>query len=240
MSSKTSKLKKAIILINSILLIVIIIFTPLAYYVFNFNFYNSLYENNGVFSVLDRDDVLNLTKNLFNFFKYGESYKNCVFESYVRYADKSISSVAFFKPEEINHLDDVRRLLSKIFIMYYTSIILLIILTILLIEKNIFNFIKNISYSFIISSTAVMVVMIILYLLSENFWRLFENFHLMFFPQGNYTFPENSLIITLFPFGFFNDFFVKLVTCSSILSIIFLILGIIGINLQKIRRSIPG
>ena len=239
MSSKSSKLKKAIILINSILLIIIILFSPLSHYIFNLDCYLTLYENNGVFLILNEDDVVSLTKNLFNFFKYGESYKNCIFESYVKYTDKSISSVAFFRPKEINHLDDVRRLLSKIFIMYYASIILLIILIILLIERNIFNFIKNIGYSFIISSTAVMLVMVNLYLLSKNFWRLFENFHLMFFPQGNYTFPENSLIITLFPFGFFNDFFIMLVVYSSVLSIILLILGIIGINLTKIRKSIP-
>ena len=144
MSSKSSKLKKAIILINSILLIIIILFSPLSHYIFNLDCYLTLYKNNGVFLTLNEDDVISLTKNLFNFFKYGESYKNCIFESYVRYTDKSISSVAFFRPKEINHLDDVRRLLSKIFIMYYASIILLIILIILLIERNIFNFIKNI------------------------------------------------------------------------------------------------
>ena len=237
MSYKANKSKKAIILINSILLIIIIVFTPLAYYVFNFNFYNSLYSKNGVFLTLNKDDVQNLTKKLFNFFKYGESYKNYVSRSHVKYTDKNAN--AFFKPEEINHLDDVRLLLAKIFIIYYASIVLLIILTILLIEKSIFSFIKNIGYSFMISSATVIFAMMILYFLSKNFWSLFENFHLMFFPQGNYTFPENSLIITLFPFGFFNDFFIKLITCSSILSFTFLILGITGINLQKVRKLTP-
>lgn len=236
MSSKTNKLKKAVILINSIFLIIIIIFTPLAYYVFNLDYYTNLYEKNGVFSVLDRDDVLNATINLFSFFKYGAEYKNNLFESDIRYADKSISSVAFFKPEEINHLDDVRKLLCKIFISYYLSIILIILLTILLIEKNVFKFIKSIGYIFTASSSAVLFIMAALFIFGKNFWGLFENFHLIFFPQGNYIFSQDSLIITLFPFGFFGDFFIKLVTCSSILSVILLAAGIIGINLHKTSK----
>jgi hypothetical protein len=236
---KTNKLKNITILINSIFLIIIIIFTPLAYYGFNLNFYNNLYENNGVFSVLDRDDVLNLTRNLFNFFRYRATPENNISKSSVRYADKSISSVAFFKPEEINHLNDVRKLLCKIFILYYLSIITVILLTILLIKKDVFKFIKSIGYIFTASSSAVLFIMAALFVFGKkNFWGLFENFHLMFFPQGNYIFSQDSLIITLFPFGFFGDFFIKLVKCSLALSIAVLILGIICLNISKIKREV--
>jgi len=119
MSFKTGKTKKILILINSILLIIIILFTPLVYYVFNLNYYVTLYEENGVFSVLNEKDVLNVTEKIFKYFKYEEELDYRDPSIQVRYSDESISAVAFFLPDEINHLDDVRVLLAKIFILYY-------------------------------------------------------------------------------------------------------------------------
>ena len=236
MISKTIKFKKAIILINSIFLIIIILFTPLAYYIFNLNYYKAQYENNGVFLSLNKYDVLNITEKIFKFFKYKTDLDPLDYTSQVRYAEETISGVAFFGPDEISHLDDVRILLSKIFALYYGSIILFIVLTFFLIEKNVKRFLRSLGIMFTASSIVVFITFIVFYFLSRNFSFLFEKFHLVFFPQGNYTFAESSLIITLFPFGFFYDFFIRLIVCSSLLSIVLLVLGIIGINLPKIRE----
>ena len=70
---------------------------------------------------------------------------------------------------------------------------------------------------------------VLLYFLGNNFWALFEKFHYIFFPQGNWAFPEGSLIITIFPFGFFYDFFFKLITVSLIIAGILLAGAIAGI-----------
>ena len=237
MSFKTGKTKKILILINSILLIIIILFTPLVYYVFNLNYYVTLYEENGVFSVLNEKDVLNVTEKIFKYFKYEEELDYRDPSIQVRYSDESISAVAFFLPDEINHLDDVRVLLAKIFILYYSSIVLFIIGLVLLIEKNIKNFIKNLGTTFIISSALILLFITILYLLGKNFPVLFDNFHLLFFPQGNFTFPEGSLIITLFPFGFFYDFFIRIILSSAIISVVLLVIGIIFTNIFKIVKE---
>ncbi|HEX7560911.1 MAG TPA: hypothetical protein VF347_01845, partial [Candidatus Humimicrobiaceae bacterium] len=57
-------IKKTAVAINSILLIFIIVLSPLAYYLYNFNFYNSLFVKNGVYEVLDKSDVQKLTENV--------------------------------------------------------------------------------------------------------------------------------------------------------------------------------
>lgn len=237
MDFKTGKIKKTLISINSILLIIIILFTPLAYYIFNPDYYETLYEDNRVFSILNKSDVRDITKRIFEFFRYESDLDPLDHTIQVRYADESMSTVAAFRPDEISHLDDVRKLLVKIFILYCGSIILFVIMTFLLIKKNIKNFIRNLGVIFIISSAFMLLFIIILYFLGENFPVLFDNFHMLFFPQGNYAFLPGSLIITLFPSGFFNDFFIRLILSSTIISVALLVIGIIFTNIFKFVKK---
>lgn len=239
MNSKTGKIKKTFSFINSILLIIIILFTPLAYYIFNRGYYETLYEDNGVFSILNRNDVMDATEEIFKFFSGRTTTLQTI---QVRYSDESGSindnnMAASFRPDEISHLSDVRILLIRIFILYCGSVILFVIMTFLLIEKNIKNFIRNLGIIFTISSSFMLLFIIILYFLGENFPVLFDNFHLLFFPQGNYTFPEGSLIITLFPPGFFYDFFIRLILSSTIISAVLLVTGIIFISIFKFVKK---
>ncbi len=237
MSFKTSKTKKTLVLINSILLIIIILFTPLVYYVFNLNYYVTLYEDNEVFSVLNKSEVINITKKIFEFFKYKSELDPLDYTNQVKYADESMSAVAVFTLDEVSHLEDVRILLARIFILYYSSLVVFIIITLLLIERDIKNFIRNLGITFIISSAVMLLFVMIIYFFGKNFPALFENFHLLFFPQGNYAFPEGSLIITLFPSGFFYDFFVRLILSSTIISVVLLVTGIIFINIFKLAKK---
>ncbi|HEY4662997.1 MAG TPA: DUF1461 domain-containing protein [Candidatus Humimicrobiaceae bacterium] len=236
MNFKTGKIRITLILINSILLIIIILFTPLFCNVFNLNHYVDLYEENNVFSVLNKEDVLDVTEKIFKYFKYEEELDYLDPSFQVRYSEESKSTVASFTPDEVSHLNDVRELLAKIFILYFSSILLIITGSILMIDKNFKIFIRDLGKTFIISSVTILLFIAILYLLGKNFPVLFDNFHLIFFPQGNFTFPESSLIITLFPFGFFYDFFIKIVLSSAIISAAVLAAGIIFVNIFKIFK----
>jgi Protein of unknown function (DUF1461). len=197
---------------------VIIIFSPLAYYLYNFNFYNSLYIKNGVYETLDKNDVKKLTENVYDYFKYKRDFETFELKG----------NIKFFNESEISHLDDVRILLKKILTVFYISIALFALLTILLIEKRLKLFLKNISLSAMISSIVLICLFVLLYFLRNNFWALFDRFHYIFFPQGNWAFPEGSLIITIFPFGFFYNFFFKLITVSLVTAVIMLACGITG------------
>jgi len=210
-------------------LLIVIIFAPLSFYLYNFNFYNRLYEKNGVYDVLDRNDVADLTKNVYDFFKYKRD-----FEPF-----KLKNGTEYFNSNEISHLDDVRILLRNIFIVFCVCLFLFLASIIALIDRNHAVFFKNISVIAVISSSVMLFILIMLYFFGNNFISLFENFHYIFFPQGNWAFPEGSLIITIFPFGFFYDFFFRLLLSSLLISIILLFAGVAGIILsnRKIRKK---
>jgi integral membrane protein (TIGR01906 family) len=216
--------------INSILLIIIIVLSPLAYYLYNFNFYNSLFVKNGVYEVLDKSDVKQLTENVYDYFKYKRDFETFELKG----------NIKFFNETEISHLNDVRILLKKLLAVFYISIALFTLLTILLVEKNLKRFLKNISLSALISSAILISLFILLYFFGNNFWALFEKFHYIFFPQGNWAFPEGSLIITIFPFGFFSDFFYKLITVSLVISVALLAGAIAGTAVANYKTKVKS
>lgn len=242
MSSKRSRIRKTLIFLNSVFLIIIIIFTPLAYYIFNLNYYEHLYQRNGVYLVLNKDDVLKVTLKIFNFFKYRQEMKPMGYDTRVRLSDEPEGEAINFRDNEIRHFKDVRSLLLKIFILYCAAILLFIAATFFIIKIKSTTSLKDMGIVFIISSGFVLFFILILYLLGNNFPFLFEGFHKVFFQQGNYTFPSGSLIITIFPFGFFYDFFLRIILSSAVLSAIIMAVGIIFITFYrfKIRSTDRG
>jgi integral membrane protein (TIGR01906 family) len=61
------------------------------------------------------------------------------------------------------------------------------------------------------------ITLMILAILGINFTWFFEMFHKVFFPQGNYSFPADSLLIIMFPEGFFRDFAIKIVIHAMVM-----------------------
>jgi integral membrane protein (TIGR01906 family) len=208
-------LKKLIILVGTISIMVVIIFSPLLFHIFNLNYYLSLYEKNGVYNYIDKQDAIKLTGDLFGFFKENKEFKPFVLKN----------NLAYFTAEEISHLKDVRVLFNKIFLAYYICLGLTIVSVTGLTEKNKKKFLKSISVLLILPSAILIFLLLLLYLFGQNFLPLFDKFHTIFFPQGNFAFPEDSTLITLLPLGFFNDFFEKLVICASIISCALIITG---------------
>ena len=71
-------LRKLIILVGTVSIIVVILFSPLLFYIFNSNYYLALYEKNGVYGHINKDDALKLTGDLFGFFKENKEFKTFV------------------------------------------------------------------------------------------------------------------------------------------------------------------
>lgn len=86
--------------------------------------------------------------------------------------------------------------------------------------KELEELIKNIKKGAIIS---LILITILVLFTSLNFHQSFTIFHEIFFPQGNWAFPANSLIITLFP----QDFFIS-ITTKILISTITIIVTLIG------------
>ncbi|MDD3819430.1 MAG: DUF1461 domain-containing protein [Actinomycetota bacterium] len=232
-----NRMRKFLIIINSLFLVIIMLFTPLAYYVFNLDYYEALQERYGVFSILDRDDVVKISEKIINFFKYREDldYNDPALQA--KYTDERKSAVLRFHQDEISHLYDVRVILTTIFIIYFISFILFIIILVVLSERNMKSFLRNTGRVFIIAPVIIFIIILLLLLYGRNFPVLFEKFHKVFFPHGNYAFAGNSLIISIFPFEFFYSFFIRLVTCSGIMSLIFLSAGIIFVNISGLFKN---
>ncbi|MHB8276787.1 MAG: lipoprotein intramolecular transacylase Lit [Candidatus Humimicrobiaceae bacterium] len=229
-------MRKLIIAIGTITMVVVIIFSPLLYYVFNINYYLSLYEKNKVFEFVDRQDAIRLTEGLIGFLKDKEDFKPFILKN----------NLSYFTTDEISHLGDVRILFNKIFLTYYICLGLTLIFIAVLFEKNIKNYLKNISVLLMLPSAILISLLLILYFFGQNFMPLFDKFHLIFFPQGNFAFPEDSTLITLLPLNFFNDFFTRLVTASLLFAAVLIITGavifIISKKFLKDRKldDVPG
>ena len=100
---------------------------------------------------------------------------------------------------EISHLEDVKKVMNGLDYLFYFS--LLIVTFIITIYKKKKDVIKKLVYYGGITSLAVSGIMMLFSLLSFNF--TFEIFHKLLFPQGNWLFPTDSLLIQTFPIQFF-------------------------------------
>lgn len=60
-----------------------------------------------------------------------------------------------------------------------------------------------------------------------NFPFLFRIFHETFFPQGNYTFIQDSLLVSLFPLEFFRDFALLIGASAIALALICIIISVL-------------
>lgn len=126
-------------------------------------------------------------------------------ESNAAQASQVISSIyqAGFTPAEISHLEDVSRLIicSRYFFIF--SLLVLTAVS-LYYKKNLPHFFRYLNNSaFIVLG---FILSLFLYLLL-NWSSAFSVFHQILFPQGNWAFPADSLLITLFPEIFWQSIF---------------------------------
>ncbi|MBC8500642.1 MAG: DUF1461 domain-containing protein [Nanoarchaeota archaeon] len=205
---KTSE--KTFFTLAVVFLIAVIIIAPLRFFVFNESYYYSQFDKNNV-NVDEQEEILD---NLLLFFKGEES-------------------LAYFTEEEQSHLEDVKALLNKFFFSLYISVLLFFISIIILFFINKKQFKDYIPKIVFLSGLVSFTIIVLFFLASLNFSMTFKGFHKLFFSQGNYLFPESSLLITLFPAAFFKSFFLRLMLSSFLLSIIAMALQLILNKMKK-------
>lgn len=107
------------------------------------------------------------------------------------------SSQLGFTLNEINHLQDVGRLIQFSRVVFTLSLLFLIYLYYFHHHRHTLSqLLKQIKSASIISFWGSILIIIVFSL----FWEFaFVSFHQLFFPQGNWAFPADSLLITLFP-----------------------------------------
>lgn len=188
-----------------------LISAPLIYFTFNNNFYMHQLEKNNVANNIENSELL--TQNIINYLKGKEQLNSQ------------------FTENEINHMKDVKSLIHIArFILILSSIIIIFSIIAIFFHRKIK---RNVLKSFFFGAISTIAV-IAFFALSAifNFQSSFRIFHELFFPQGNWTFPQNSILITLLPEQFF-------ISTSQAIFISVFILGIIiiGITYFLLRKK---
>jgi integral membrane protein (TIGR01906 family) len=138
----------------------------------------------------------------------------------VSYVRGSSALTAILLPDELSHLEEVKFLVSKAFIAFYIVAAVSAALLAYIFLKRRKDFVNTLLYS----SIAVFAACILLALISVDFSPFFTLFHRIFFPGGNWTFPEGTKLVTLFSEEFFRRFFVRLLFNTAIQSIALLLI----------------
>lgn len=192
----------------------LLVFSPRAY-VIGFQ-RNNVYKNFHNISIPDETAV-----QIINYFKGNQ---------------KSLPDL--FNQNEKDHLRDVKLLLDRLEQIYFSLLVVMLICITLLYRffKN--KFWKSIHRTFTYGSLLTILLTLLLILFSLNFDKIFTQFHLVFFPQGNWMFPLESNLIRLFPKSFFFEEFVFIVILTLTQSFLLLLISSLinskkRVNLQK-------
>jgi len=111
--------------------------------------------------------------------------------------------IHYLDQKEIEHLYDVREVM-RVIIPVASVILLLSSLSIVLLVEKGFLGKKGITQGFLI---ACLLLAVFLAAVMVSFTCSFELFHVILFPEGNYTFPYYSMLIISLPESFFINFF---------------------------------
>ena len=111
----------------------------------------------------------------------------------------NLTNALNYTSAELSHLQDVQRIISVIEYLFLIS--LLTTLTILGINFRSKLLLQKLLHYGGIATLIVAVVILLCLLFAFN--SSFTAFHELFFPQGNWQFPSDSLLIQTFPLSFF-------------------------------------
>ena len=200
--------KRALILIMLLMIASLPLITVLSSFriaLFNRSFYKAEFEKNKVYDKIPEAD--SYLGELFLFFKGKEKL-----------------DIGIFSENEKMHMNDVKILVNNAIIFNYSLILVFVVLLLILVRLS-ENTLKNLGFVFLFGGA--LTIILFLFFAMAPFTGLFTNFHLIFFQQGNWLFPADSPIITLFPFGFFYDISLKIFINSLIASVALIIAGIL-------------
>ncbi len=143
--------------------------------------------------------------------------------------DNTIPLLQNYTAVELSHLEDVQKVMSMTDNLFYVSLVLSLLLLIYGFKRKLLS--KMLLYGGI-SIVAVIGLILILTIISFN--SSFTAFHEIFFPQGNWQFPSDSLLIQTFPL----EFFIKIAFTIFIQALVWGSLFIVvGYHLRKRARS---
>jgi len=225
--------KKNILIL--ILLIFLILTLPLMVLLFNFNiisfnenFYKKEFGKNNVYDNLKEYDIEKINSNVLNYIKK-EKTKNKLIEE------------GFFSEREKKHLLDVKKVITNVNYVYYSSILIFFLLLPILyfLFNNLKKSLKFTGFILICGSSLIFLFSLIFFILINiNFDFFFAEFHKIFFESGTYLFDSSfENIVNLYPEQIFLNIAQRIFVYTLIQSFILLIVGIFLLIKIKFKRK---
>jgi len=164
---------------------------------------------------------------------YSREERTKLADATIRYltADQNISGLTELKDslgrtvyttEEISHLQDVKNVIDLASIIWYVVCGLSIAFLIWMLVTKSWAQIRHGFFWGAVFTILLMIAVVVFTVLSFN--TLFEKFHKIFFPQGNWTFSASSGLIRLFPLPLWLNAFI-LVSVYALLVSLFLVVA---------------
>jgi len=201
-------MKKITILCLSLSIFLLFLLSSFSSVVYNERFYHNQYKKNNI--PFNESTFKQQTTNLFGFFKGNYEL-----------------TTGFFNEKEILHLQDVKVLINRTIKTYYFLLMFTVLFIVFIYRKYYNDFVKILSKSFIYSSTSLIILTIISFLLRNHFQSFFILFHKMSFSNNLWILdPLKDNLIRMFPLQFFVNITQYIFLRSLILSIIILAVGL--------------
>ena len=135
---------------------------------------------------------------------------------------KDSTGQTVYTPSEISHLQDVNKVIEVASIVWYVVCGLSIAFLIWMMVTKSWAQIRHGFFWGAILTIVLMITVVVLMVLSFN--TLFEKFHTIFFPQGNWTFSATSGLIRLFPLPLWVNAFILISVYALLVSILLVII----------------
>lgn len=128
-----------------------------------------------------------------------------------------------YTAEERSHLEDVKKVINVVDYFFY-GITLAVLGTLFFFRNDKKDLHKLLWYS---GLTIVGIILLVELLSLLSFNGVFTLFHQLFFPQGNWQFPADSLLIQTFPLEFFITISSRIFLTAILLGSLFILLSFI-------------
>ena len=208
-------MRKILALVLVFIIPALILFTSFRINAFDYDFYEKQFEKHGIYGIAEKDFVDTNAKELISYFN-----------------NKAKVPEIFNEKEEL-HLNDVKNILQKTFLIHYVLITLFILLVIYFIYKREF---RLLSLSLIFGGISTLIILLLVSNL--DFESTFTGFHEVAFNNTNWILnPETDKLIVIFPLGFFQDMTYEIVRDSLYFAAGVIAVGLLGILILRLKLN---
>ncbi|MFH1331931.1 MAG: TIGR01906 family membrane protein [archaeon] len=168
-----------------ILIPILILLGNFAFLAFNENYYKEQYIKNNVYTRIPKEEVDKATTELSDYLQFGKEMQS-----------------DYFNEKEKLHLKDVRQIIRILLIILYIAVMLSTIIIIISYAENK----KLLGMSIIGGSLLTIALIILAFIILQNFEYAFIKFHEILFTNDLWLLnPRTDKLIVMFPENFFYD-----------------------------------